>query len=174
MKQSAAIFLDEETYNNYVSYHGSDPEAVAGGCKINGLTLYPLNLYSEQKDTVKFAICDYGYSQINRDSSEYEDFAASEIKICICSFNEWDIKILADYLNSPLPYIKEINYVFFPVSQLNFVKFQKQMTKGHCKAFRTEVSPDYSQPCPENSRTYCEILSKYIRIEQPRKRFGLF
>lgn len=174
MKQSTAIFLDGEIYNNYVAYHGIIPSEANEGCEINGLVVYPLVLYAEKRNSVKFSICDYGYSQINPDSSEHKEFAAAEIKICICSFNEWDINILANYLNSPLPYIKEINYIFFPVSQANFVKFQKQMTKGHCKAFRIRNSPDYTIPCDWNKHVYNEIFTKYVRIEKPKKRFGLF
>ena len=108
------------------------------------------------------------------DSAEFEEFSNAQIKICICSFNEWDINILADYLNLPLPYIKEINYVFFPVSQMNFAKFQKQMTKGHCKAFRIRNSPDYTVPCDWNKSVYYEIISKYVQIENTKKHFNLF
>lgn len=172
LKQSTALFLDEYTYNNYINYHGVDE--ASQGCEINGITLYPLNMYADKRLTVKFSVCDYGFAQINRDSPKYDDFADAAIKICICSFNEWDIAVLADYLNSPLPYIKEVNYIFFPVSQANFVKFSKQMTKGHCKSYRIRNSPDYTQVCDWNKNVYFEILSRYIRLEQPKKRFGLF
>ena len=170
--ESVALFLDEKTYNNYIQYHGADE--AAQGCEINGIILYPLNMYANKKSTVRFSVCDYGFAPINRNSIEYDDFANATIKICICSFNEWDIAVLADYLNSPLPYIKEVNYIFFPVSQMNFVKFSKQMTKGHCKSYRIRNSPDYTMPCDWNKNVYNEILSHYIRIEQPKKRFRLF
>ena len=41
LKQTAAVFLDEETYNNYVSYHGLSPSEAREGCEINGITIYP-------------------------------------------------------------------------------------------------------------------------------------
>lgn len=173
-KQTAALFLDEETYSNYVSYHGINPQNATQGCEINNLIIFPIGLYSEKKNYVKFAVCDYGYSHLNRDSDEGEEYAAAEIKICLCNFDEWNIKLLEEYLNSPIPYLKEINYIFFPVSEKNFIKFSKQMVKGHCKAFRTESSPDYTIPCEQNKNTYKEIISKYVKIEQPKKRFGLF
>ena len=168
-KQTVAVFLDESTYNGYLKYHGINE--APQGCEINDIIIYPLHLYQKMKVHFRFSICDCGYTEI-----DYFDNA--EIKICICSFDEWNISILADYLNSELPYIKDINYVFFPVSQKNFVKFSKQMIKGHCKCFRVKNSPDYTMPCDWNKGIYNEILSKYVRIEQPKKRpkklFGLF
>ena len=164
-KQSVAIFLDDDTYNSYIAYHGINE--AQQGCEINGIIIYPSDLYHEMKDKFKFSICDCGYSQSNV-------FENAEIKICICSFDEWNISILADYLNSELPYIKDINYIFFPVSQKNFIKFSKQMIKGHCKCFRTRNSADYTVPCDWNKSVYNQILSKYVKIEQPKKRLKLF
>lgn len=172
IKQSVALFLNDQTYDNYIKYHGMDE--APQGCQINEITLYPLSMYENKKSTVRFSVCDYGTAPINHSSIEYDSFASAEIKICICSFNEWDICVLADYLNSPLSYIKDINYVFFPVSQMNFVKFSKQMTKGHCKSYRIKNSPNYTMPCDWNKNVYNQILSRYIRLEQPKKRFGLF
>ena len=111
-KESAAVFLDDETYQNYIFYHGI--EDAPKGCKINGLTIYPMSLFDEKHLTVKYAVCDFGTAPAERSGDNYDRFVSAEIKICICSFNEWDICTLADWLNSPLPYIKEINYIFFP------------------------------------------------------------
>ena len=111
------------------------------------------------------------------EDAAYPIFENAPIKICICSFNEWDVSILADYLNSPLPYIKDINYIFFPVSQETFSKFNQQMTKGHCKAFRTRNSPSYTKPCELNVDTYSKILKKYVDIQirkKPKRMLGLF
>ena len=164
-KQTVAVFLDDDTYNGYLQYHGINE--APQGCEINGIIIYPLHLYDKMKVHFRFSVCDCGYSKTNF-------FESAEIKICICSFDEWDISILADYLNSDLPYIKDINYIFFPVSQKNFVKFSKQMTKGHCKCFRIKNSPDYTMPCDWNKEIYNVILSKYVKIEQPKKRLKLF
>ena len=164
-KQTVAVFLDDDTYNGYLQYHGINE--APQGCEINGIIIYPLHLYDKMKVHFRFSVCDCGYGKTNF-------FESAEIKICICSFDEWDISILADYLNSDLPYIKDINYVFFPVSQKNFVKFSKQMTKGHCKCFRIKNSPDYTMPCDWNKEIYNVILSKYVKIEQPKKRLKLF
>ncbi len=164
-KQTVAVFLDDDTYNGYLQYHGINE--APQGCEINGIIIYPLHLYDKMKVHSRFSVCDCGYGKTNF-------FESAEIKICICSFDEWDISILADYLNSDLPYIKDINYIFFPVSQKNFVKFSKQMTKGHCKCFRIKNSPDYTMPCDWNKGIYNEILSKYVKIEQPKKRLKLF
>ncbi len=155
-KQSVAVFLEDETYENYISYHGI--ESAPSGCQVNDLTLFPLSVYQEKKMYVRFAVLDVGYAPIIPEDAAYPFFESAEIKICICSFNEWDISKLADYLNSPLPYIKEINYIFFPVSEKNFVKFQKQMDKGHCKSFRIRNSPDYTEPCEWNVGIYNKIL----------------
>ena len=160
-KQTVAVFLDDDTYNGYLQYHGINE--APQGCEINGIIIYPLHLYDKMKVHFRFSVCDCGYGKTNF-------FESAEIKICICSFDEWDISILADYLNSDLPYIKDINYIFFPVSQKNFVKFSKQMTKGHCKCFRIKNSPDYTMPCDWNKEIYNVILSKYVKIEQPKKR----
>ena len=105
-KKSAAVFLDDETYQNYIFYHGI--EDAPKGCKINGLTVYPMSLFDEKRLTVKYAVCDFGTAPAERSGDNYDRFVKAEIKICICSFNEWDICTLADWLNSPLPYIKEI------------------------------------------------------------------
>ena len=164
-KQTVAVFLDDDTYNGYLQYHGINE--APQGCEINGIIIYPLHLYDKMKVHFRFSVCDCGYGKTNF-------FESAEIKICICSFDEWDISILADYLNSDLPYIKDINYIFFPVSQKNFVKFSKQMTKGHCKCFRIKNSPDYTMPCDWNKEIYNVILSKYVKIEQPKKRLKLF
>lgn len=164
-KQTVAVFLDDDTYNGYLQYHGINE--APQGCEINGIIIYPLHLYDKMKVHFRFSVCDCGYGKTNF-------FESAEIKICICSFDEWDISILADYLNSDLPYIKDINYIFFPVSQKNFVKFSKQMTKGHCKCFRIKNSPDYTIPCDWNKEIYNVILSKYVKIEQPKKRLKLF
>lgn len=170
-KQSVAVFLEDETYENYISYHGI--ESAPNGCQVNDLTLFPLSVYKEKKMYVRFAVLDVGYAPIIPEDAAYPFFEAAEIKICICSFNEWDISKLADYLNSPLPYIKEINYIFFPVSEKNFVKFQKQMDKGHCKSFRIRNSPDYTEPCEWNVGMYNKILNTYIDLDisKPKKRF---
>lgn len=171
-KQSVALFLQEKIYNNYINYHGLD--SAEQGCEINGITLYPLSLYEEKSKSVQFAVCDFGTRIVQYNSKEYSYFEKSKIKICICSFDEWDIAELAEYLNQPLPYIKEANYVFFPISQANFVKFSKQMTKGHCKAYRLRNSPDYMQVCDWNKNVYIEIISRYTKPETHKKRFGLF
>ena len=170
-KQSVAVFLEDETYENYISYHGI--ESAPSGCQVNDLTLFPLSVYKEKKMYVRFAVLDVGYAPIIPEDAAYPFFESAEIKICICSFNEWDISKLADYLNSPLPYIKEINYIFFPVSEKNFVKFQKQMDKGHCKSFRIRNSPDYTEPCEWNVGIYNKILNTYIDLDisKPKKRF---
>ena len=170
-KQSAAVFLEDETYESYISYHGI--ESAPNGCQVNDLTLFPLSVYKEKKMYVRFAVLDVGYAPIIPEDAAYPFFESAEIKICICSFNEWDISKLADYLNSPLPYIKEINYIFFPVSEKNFVKFQKQMDKGHCKSFRIRNSPDYTEPCEWNIGIYNKILNTYIDLDisKPKKRF---
>lgn len=174
-KQSAAVFLEDETYENYINYHGI--ETAPNGCQVNELTLYPLSIYADRKASVRFAVLDVGYAPIIQEDAAYPFFEAAEIKICICSFNEWDIAKLADYVNSPLTYIKEINYIFFPVSEKNFVKFQKQMEKGHCKAFRIRNSPDYTEPCEWNAETYNSILNRYIDLplnKKTKKKFRMF
>ena len=125
---AVAVFLDDETYENYINYHGI--KSAPNGCQINDITLFPLSVYKEKRIYVRFSILDVGYAPIIQDDEAYMYFETAEIKICICSFNEWDISKLADYLNSTLPYIKEINYIFFPVSEETFVKFQKQMEKS--------------------------------------------
>ena len=169
-KKSAAVFLDDETYQNYIFYHGI--EDAPKGCKINGLTVYPMSLFDEKRLTVKYAVCDFGTAPAERSGDNYDRFVKAEIKICICSFNEWDICTLADWLNSPLPYIKEINYIFFPVSEKSFIKFSKQMAKGHCKTFRTESSPDYTQPCEWNKKVYSHIMKQYTDFEPAKKHFS--
>lgn len=177
-KQSVAVFLDDETYENYINYHGI--KSAPNGCQINDITLFPLSVYKEKRIYVRFSILDVGYAPIIQDDEAYMYFETAEIKICICSFNEWDISKLADYLNSTLPYIKEINYIFFPVSEETFVKFQKQMEKGHCKSFRIRNSPHYTKPCDWNAGIYNQILTTYIdldigsRKQKKRFLFGLF
>ncbi len=170
--ESTALFLDRKIYAGYISYHSLD--TAENGCEINGITLYPMNLYEEKSQTVKFSICALESELINQADARRKIFELAKIKICICSFYEWDIQLLAEYLNSPLPYLKEINYIFFPVSQANFMKFSKQLTKGHCKSYRIRNSPDYTTPCEWNANVYKEILAKYVDIEKRRKRLGIF
>ena len=120
-KQSVAVFLEDETYERYIGYHGI--ESAPNGCQVHDLTLFPLSAYAEKRSYIKFSICDVGFAPIVTENAAYPIFENAQIKICICSFNEWDVSILADYLNSPVPYIKDINYIFFPVSQETFSKF---------------------------------------------------
>ena len=174
-KQSVAVFLEDETYERYIGYHGI--ESAPNGCQVHDLTLFPLSAYAEKRVYIKFSICDVGFAPIVTEDAAYPIFENAQIKICICSFNEWDVSILADYLNSPVPYIKDINYIFFPVSQETFSKFNQQMTKGHCKAFRTRNSPHYTKPCELNVDTYGKILNKYVDIQirkKPKRMLGLF
>ena len=95
-KQTVAVFLDDDTYNGYLQYHGINE--APQGCEINGIIIYPLHLYDKMKVHFRFSVCDCGYSKTNF-------FESAEIKICICSFDEWDISYLEEYLNLPLPYI---------------------------------------------------------------------
>ena len=177
-KQSVAVFLEDETYENYINYHGI--ESAPNGCQVNDLTFFPLSIYKDKRSYVRFSVLDVGYAPIVHEDAAYPYFEAAEIKICVCSFNEWDISKLADYLNSPLPYIKEINYVFFPVSEETYVQFQKQMDKGHCKSFRIRNSPHYTRPCDWNTGVYNKIMNTYIDLDiggkKQKKRllFGLF
>ena len=174
-KQSVAVFLEDETYERYIGYRGI--ESAPNRCQVHDLTLFPLSAYAEKRVYIKFSICDVGFAPIVTENAAYPIFENAPIKICICSFNEWDVSILADYLNSPVPYIKDLNYIFFPVSQETFSKFNQQMTKGHCKAFRTRNSPHYTKLCELNVDTYGKILNKYVDIQirkKPKRMLGLF
>ena len=88
-KQSVAVFLEDETYESYISYHGI--ESAPNGCQVNDLTLFPLSVYQEKKMYVRFAVLDVGYAPIIPEDAAYPFFESAEIKICIYSFNEWDI-----------------------------------------------------------------------------------
>ena len=96
-------------------------------------------------------------------------FEKSDIKIVMCRGTEWDISYLEEYLNLPLPYIKEINYCFYPISQPDFLKFNKAMIQGHCKAYRLRTSPNYTNPCEWNRNVYSEILHLYTDVNTTKK-----
>ena len=165
-KQSISLFLPDSVYNRFLKFHEIDVTAAKNGCTVNDLPIYPLSVYAESNVTAKYRIVAV------LDITE-QLFEKADIKIVMCRGTEWDISYLEEYLNLPLPYIKEINYCFYPISQLDFRKFNKAMVQGHCKAYRLDTSPNYANPCQCNRDVYQEILHLYTDVST-KKKIGLF
>ena len=161
-KQSISLFLPDGVYNRFLNFHEIDTNAARNGCTVNGLPIYPLSVYGSENTTAKYTIT--AVLDI-RDTL----FEKADIKIVMCRGTEWDISYLEEYLNLPLPYIKEINYCFYPISQPDFLKFNKAMIQGHCKAYRLRTSPNYTNPCEWNRNVYAEILHLYTDVSTTKK-----
>lgn len=166
-KENVSLFLRDETYRNFLAFHGIDN--ADNGCTLNKLPIYPLSIYEKHKRRSRFDVVDLTNNG-NITDRERRIFESAEIKIQICRGTEWDIAILQKYLNSPLPYLKEINYCFYPISQKDFIRFNKSMIKGHCKACRLRTSPNYTHPCDWNREVYASILSRYTNIGKLKRK----
>ena len=161
-KQSISLFLPDGVYNRFLNFHEIDTNAARNGFTVNGLPIYPLSVYGSENTTAQYTIT--AVLDI-RDTL----FEKADIKIVMCRGTEWDISYLEEYLNLPLPYIKEINYCFYPISQPDFLKFNKAMIQGHCKAYRLRTSPNYTNPCEWNRNVYAEILHLYTDVNTTKK-----
>ena len=161
-KQSVSLFLPDSLYYPYMDYQGIDKEAAKHGCVVNDLPIYPLELFDSNTPKAKFNIT------VIFDISD-KIFEKADIKIAMCSATECNIKELENYLNLPLPYIKEINYCFYPISQENFKNYNGAMVQGHCKAFRLCTSSNYTNPCEWNKKVYHDILNLYTEVDTKKK-----
>ena len=160
-KQSVYLFLPNDVYNRFLKFHDIDTNSAGNGCTVNNLPIYPVSVF-EKKQSAKYLIL--AVLDIRDDL-----FENSDIKIVMCRGTEWDIAYLEEYLNLPLSYSKEINYCFYPISQPDFIKFNKAMVKGHCKAYRLRTSPNYTNPCEWNRNVYTEILHLYTDVNTTKK-----
>ena len=149
-----------------MQYHGIEKETAHSGCTVNDLPIYPLSVYDEEKPKTTYSIV------VIMNISDLR-FEKSDIKVALCIGTEAEIGYLEDYLNSPLPYIKAINYCFYPISQEDFKKFNSSMLQGHCKAYRLRTSPNYTNPCQWNREVYDRILHLYTDVHT-KKRIKLF
>ena len=161
-KQSISLFLPDSVYDRFLKFHEIDITAAKNGCTVNDLPIYPLSAYDESNVTAKYRIVAV------LDITE-QLFEKADIKVVMCRGTEWDISYLEEYLNLPLPYNKEINYCFYPISQPDFLKFNKAMIQGHCKAYRLRTSPNYTNPCEWNRNVYTEILHLYTDVDTKKK-----
>ena len=161
-RQSISLFLPDSVYDRFLKFHEIDVTAAKNGCTVNNLPIYPLSSYDENNVTAKYRIVAV------LDITE-QLFEKADIKIVMCRGTEWDISYLEEYLNLPLPYNKEINYCFYPISQPDFLKFNKAMIQGHCKAYRLRTSPNYTNPCEWNRNVYAEILHLYTDVDTKKK-----
>lgn len=166
-KETVSLFLRDETYKRFLAFHNI--ENADGGFTLNKLPIYPLSLYEKRKHRSHFDVIDLTNNG-NMTDRERKIFEKSEIKLQMCRGTEWDIAVLQEYLNSGLPYLKEINYCFYPISQKDFLKYNKSMIQGHCKACRLRTSPNYTSPCDWNRDVYADILSRYTSIGKSKKR----
>lgn len=166
-KETVSLFLRDETYKRFLAFHNI--ENADGGFTLNKLPIYPLSLYEKRKRRSRFDVIDLTNNG-NMTDRERKIFEKAEIKLQMCRGTEWDIAVLQEYLNSGLPYLKEINYCFYPISQKDFLKYNKSMIQGHCKACRLRTSPNYTSPCDWNRDVYADILSRYTSIGKSKKR----
>lgn len=166
-KETVSLFLRDETYQRFLAFHNI--ENANGGFTLNKLPIYPLSLYEQRKRRSRFDVIDLTNNG-NMTDRERKIFEKAEIKLQMCRGTEWDIAVLQEYLNSGLPYLKEINYCFYPISQKDFLKYNKSMIQGHCKACRLRTSPNYTSPCDWNRDVYADILSRYTSIGKSKKR----
>lgn len=163
-KQSVSLFLPDDIYNRFLKFHDIDITVAKSGCTVNKLPIYPGSVY-ENNQSAKYIIT----AVFDNKNKLFEN---ADIKVLMCRGTEWDISYLEEYLNLPLSYSKEINYCFYPISQQDFIKFNRAMAKGHCKAYRLRTSPNYTNPCQWNRDVYAEILHLYTAVNTEKKFFG--
>lgn len=163
-KQSVSLFLPDDIYNRFLKFHDIDITVAKNGCTVNKLPIYPGSVY-ENNQSAKYIIT----AVFDNKNKLFEN---ADIKVLMCRGTEWDISYLEEYLNLPLSYSKEINYCFYPISQQDFIKFNRAMAKGHCKAYRLRTSPNYTNPCQWNRDVYAEILHLYTDVNTEKKFFG--
>lgn len=166
-KETVSLFLRDETYKRFLEFHNI--ENADRGFTLDKLPIYPLSMYEQRKRRSRFDVIDLTNNG-NISNRERKIFETAEIKLQLCRGTEWDIAVLQEYLSSGLPYIKEINYCFYPISQKDFLKYNKSMIQGHCKACRLRTSPNYTSPCDWNRAVYADILSRYTSIGKSKKR----
>jgi endonuclease YncB( thermonuclease family) len=90
----------------------------------------------------------------------------------LCSAADWDLRVIMSYLNtSEESYKADINYLFYPINQSRFIRFNKQFIRAGCRAFRISTSPEPTLPCKPNKDVYNEILGLNTSKKSDKKGF---
>jgi hypothetical protein len=141
-------------------FYGVSPES---GFSVNNIRIYSCDMLNIATSEHQYIVCDYGFMR------EYlkEDFEKTNVKIMLVSGANWDLQVITDYLNSSEDSFKtDLNYLFYPIKQADFIRINKQFLRINCKAFRLQTSPECTLPCKENKAVFGKILS----LKKKRKR----
>jgi hypothetical protein len=161
-KKVCVVICDRETYLNMIEYYKVPSYCEKEGFLLQGkINVFPFEKYEQVRQKFNYVIGDFGLIRVH----QRHEFENSAIKIMLCSAADWDLSVATDFINnSNLPYIKEVNYFFYPINQAVFVGFNKQMLRWGLKAYRIQTSPGCFSPCVENRHVFAEILKKYTNI----------
>lgn len=164
----AVIIADSDTYDNLTRFYEINPVKARKGLNIQRIDVYPYNMYSEIKSFYNAVIIDFGYMREKYKKS----FSSCHIKIMMCSSAEWDMSVIMNYINfSKENYIHDINYCFSRISLSRFVKYNKQLIKSGCNAYRLQNSSSWSCPHSDNIIAYKDILSPFtIQNTAPKQK----
>ncbi|GHU58112.1 hypothetical protein FACS1894133_2250 [Clostridia bacterium] len=167
-KKVCVIISDANTYGSMVGFYGIPESFADDGFLIAGIRVFSLSKLELAKSEFNYIVCDFGVLQ----SEQRVLFDDCPVKIMLCSAADWDLTVTTDFINgATTPYIRDINYCFYPVNQSKFISFNKQMLKAGCKAYRLHTSTGCFQPCDGNAIVYGDILKRYTTIvpEQVKK-----
>ena len=122
----------------------------------NGFNIDDVIIYScfdKINDTFDYIVCDDG---ITLNHNAY-------IHILLCSAADWDMPMLADYINNVIiPNKMDVNLCFFPVTVNKFVAINKQLIKSGFNAYMLEPSDNWMATNANNNNVYSNILKAYI------------
>jgi hypothetical protein len=166
-KSVCVIICDDSTYKSLCSFYDIPDNYTTDGFFIKGLNVFPFAKLDEVQSNFNYIVCDFGFPRPEHQKA----FNDSAIKIMLCSAADWDVSVTMDFINkSTVPYAREINYCFYPISQARFISFNKQLMKAGCKSYRIQTSAGCFQPCDGNINVYLDIINRYTDIMPTKKR----
>lgn len=146
------VIYDKTTFRNLAQYYGINS---ANGFEVNGIKVYDYDMLENAVNEHQYIICDYGFLR----KAFKPNYAEKSIKIMLVSGANWDLNVITEYLNtSDDSFKRDINYLFYPVKQADFIRINKQFLRANCKAYRLQTSPECTLPCKENKAVYGRIL----------------
>lgn len=149
---ACVVIWDKVTFESLAKFYGLP------GCtsfEVNKVTVFSYDMLETAIKDYEYIVCDYGFMR-----EDFRiDFAETSIKIMLVSGANWDLNVITNYLNvSEDSYKNEINYLFYPIKQADFIKLNRQFLRNNLKAYRLQTSPECTLPCKENKAIYGRIL----------------
>lgn len=149
----AALYLNDIIYEQLRSFTGMTSSATF---LYQGIEILPLSAYSS-------AMINNQYTVLSLDSFSNDYFVKSSVKIMVCYGTDPNACDLQKYVNRN-EFSREVNFCYYPISQKNFLKYNKAMQRASLKAYRLCTSPLAASPCRWNTNVYRDILSRYATL----------